>query len=59
MEERKTDNVSKPKDEPTETQRKRVDGLLMELVKNFPPKVIQPKEGTKPIGKFLTNELTN
>ena len=51
--------MSKPKDEPTETQRKRVDGLLMELVKNFPPKVIQPKEGTKPIGKYLTNELTN
>lgn len=34
-------------------QRKRVDGLLLELIKQFPPKVIQPKEEGKPIPSMI------
>ena len=39
----KTSESMKRKDEPQESQKKRVDSLLMELVKHFPPKVVQSK----------------
>ena len=38
-----TSRSRRPKDEPTDNQRKRVDGLLVDLIKHFPPKVVQPK----------------
>jgi hypothetical protein len=46
-------SVIKNKDQPNDTQRKRVDGLLVDLVKKYPPKVIQPKDGAKPIGRIV------
>ena len=48
-EETTSQTTSKTKNEPSEMQRKRVDGLLLELIKQFPPKVVQPKEDGKPL----------
>ena len=39
----KVSEGTRRKDEPQESQKKRVDSLLMELVKHFPPKVVQSK----------------
>lgn len=50
QEKEKDNKVAKPKEEVSSLfQRQRVDVLLAELTRKFPPKVYQPKPGDKPI----------